>query len=79
MWLKLGEKDKKTWTYWFYARGEGLMDRIEYEEWALKAVVEGQGVAVAKNGEKQERIEVGNCSSSNRVIRRLNELTTTSG
>ena len=47
--------------YWFYRRGEGLMDRIEYEEWALKGVHEGRGVKVVKQGEdkQQEMIEVG--------------------
>ena len=34
------------------------MDRIEYEEWALKAVNEGRGVKIAKEGEKQEMIDV---------------------
>ena len=34
------------------------MDRIEYEEWALKAVHEGRGVKIAKEGEKQDMIEV---------------------
>ena len=60
MWLKLGEKDKTTWTYWFYKKGESLMDRIEYEEWALKAITEGQGVKIVKDGESavQEKIEV---------------------
>jgi hypothetical protein len=63
-WLKLGEKDKKSVSYWFYAKGEGLMDKIEYEEWALKNVTEDQGVKIAKKGkdgkdEVQETIEVG--------------------
>lgn len=44
--------------YWFYEKGEKLMDRIEYEEWALKAVREGEGVKVAKDGQVLERIEV---------------------
>jgi hypothetical protein len=44
--------------YWFYARGEGLMDRIEYEEWSLKGIVEGQGVKIATDGQEQELIEV---------------------
>lgn len=44
--------------YWFYEKGEKLMDRIEYEEWALKAVREGEGVKVAKDGKVLERIEV---------------------
>lgn len=34
------------------------MDRIEYEEWALKAVKEGEGVKVSKDGQVLERIEV---------------------
>lgn len=63
-WLKLGEKDKKSVSYWFYKKGEGLMDKIEYEEWALKNVTEDQGVKIAKKGkdgkeEVQETIEVG--------------------
>lgn len=44
--------------YWFYEKGEKLMDRIEYEEWALKAVKEGEGVKVSKDGHVLERIEV---------------------
>ena len=56
-WLKLGERPKDSWMGWFYAKGESLMDRIEYEEWALKGVHEGRGVRIAKAGEKQERIE----------------------
>lgn len=47
--------------YWFYEKGEKLMDRIEYEEWALKAVREGEGVKVAKDGQVLERIEVSRC------------------
>lgn len=60
-WLKLGEKPKGSWMYWFYEKGEKLMDRIEYEEWALKAVREGEGVKVAKDGQVLERIEVSRC------------------
>lgn len=50
--------------YWFYAKGEGLMDKIEYEEWALKSVQEGLGVRIAKEGEVQERKEVSWCVDS---------------
>nr|XP_031863986.1 uncharacterized protein CI109_000630 [Kwoniella shandongensis]KAA5531058.1 hypothetical protein CI109_000630 [Kwoniella shandongensis] len=57
-WLKLGEKDKNSWTYWFYARGEKLMDKIEYEEWALKAVKEGEGVRIDKVGNVLDKIEI---------------------
>lgn len=59
--MKLGEKDPKSWMFWFYKRGEGLMDRIEYEEWSLKGISEGRGVRVVKEGEgeAQEMIEVG--------------------
>ena len=59
-WLKLGEKPKDSVMYWFYNRGERLMDRIEYEEWALKAIHEGQGLKIANTdkGEVQERIEI---------------------
>ncbi|WVN86192.1 uncharacterized protein L203_101353 [Cryptococcus depauperatus CBS 7841] len=57
-WLKLGEKPKGSWMYWFYDRGERLMDRIEFEEWALKAVREGEGVKVTKEGGVLERIEI---------------------
>ena len=57
-WVKLGERDKKSWLYWFYSKGEGLMDRIEYEEWALKGVHEGRGVKIAQEGETQQKIEV---------------------
>lgn len=60
-WNKLGHKPRNSWMFWFHERGEKLMDRINYEEWALKAVHEGRGVKVAnaKKGEKQEMIEVG--------------------
>lgn len=60
VWLKLGEKDKKSVSYWFYKKGEGLMDKIEYEEWALKNIQEGRGVKIIKKGEPgtQEKIEV---------------------
>ena len=34
------------------------MDRIEYEEWALKGVIEGRGLVIAKEGQEQEKIEV---------------------
>lgn len=34
------------------------MDRIEYEEWALKSVIEGRGVRIAKEGKEQKMIEV---------------------
>jgi hypothetical protein len=59
-WYKLGQKDKKSVSYWFYRKGEGLMDKIEYEEWALKAIQENQGVKIAEKGKEgeQERIEV---------------------
>ncbi|OCF32730.1 hypothetical protein I317_02094 [Kwoniella heveanensis CBS 569] len=58
-WLKLGQKPKDSWTYWFYAKGEKLMDRIEYEEWALKAVKENEGVKVDKDGKiVSDRIEI---------------------
>lgn len=57
-WLKLGDKPKDGWMYWFYAKGEGLMDKIEYEEWALKSVQEGLGVRIAKDGEKQDMTQV---------------------
>jgi hypothetical protein len=56
--LKLGDKPKDSWTYWFYKRGEGLMDRIEFEEWALKGVVEGRGVGIGKDGGVTEKVEV---------------------
>lgn len=45
---------------WFYDKGEGLMDKIEYEEWALKSVQEGVGVKVDKDGKisDADRVEV---------------------
>lgn len=60
-WNKLGKKPHNSWMYWFHAKGEKLMDRIDYEEWALKAVHENRGVKIAdpKKGEKQDMIEVG--------------------
>ncbi|RSH88439.1 uncharacterized protein EHS24_000984 [Apiotrichum porosum] len=58
LWLGFGEKDKGTWQRKVFERGEKLMDRIEYEEWALKSIHEDQGVKIAKKGEEQERIEI---------------------
>ncbi|WOO77930.1 putative protein [Vanrija pseudolonga] len=47
-WLKLGKKKEGSWMRWFFDKGEGLMDRIEYEEWSLKAIHEGQGIKIDK-------------------------------
>ena len=60
VWYQFGQKDPKSWSFWIYKRGERLMDRIEYEEWSLKAIQEGQGVKIVPEGKegKQERIEV---------------------
>lgn len=65
-WLKLGDKPKNSWMYWFYKRGEGLMDRIEYEEWALKGIQEGRGVKIADKakGQVQDKIDVRRACSS---------------
>lgn len=59
-WLKLGEKPKNGWMYWFYSKGEGLMDKIEFEEWMLKGIHEGRGVKVVtkESGETQQKIDV---------------------
>jgi len=62
-WLKLGTKKPDSWLFWFYTKGEGLMDKIEYEEWMLKGIHEGRGVSVLteeekKAGKNQEKIEV---------------------
>ncbi|BEJ14024.1 hypothetical protein CspHIS471_0311980 [Cutaneotrichosporon sp. HIS471] len=59
-WNKLGHKPHKSWMYWFHERGEKLMDRINYEEWALKAIHEGRGVKIAnaKKGDVQQMIEI---------------------
>lgn len=59
-WVKLGEKKEGSVMRWFYDKGEGLMDRMDYEEWALKNVHENQGVKIAdtEKGEAQELIEV---------------------
>jgi hypothetical protein len=59
-WVKLGEKKEGSVMRWFYDKGESLMDRMDYEEWALKNVHEGQGVKIAntQKGEAQELIEV---------------------
>jgi len=64
-WLKLGDKKEGSVMRWFYDKGESLMDRMEFEEWALKNVHEGKGVKIAdpKKGETQEKITV----SSRRV------------
>lgn len=57
LWYKIGEK-KQGVSYWFYKRGEGLMDKIEYEEWALKAIQEGQGVKIAEPGKEAEQQKI---------------------
>lgn len=59
-WLKLGQKPKDGWMYWFYSKGEGLMDKIEFEEWMLKGVHEGRGVKVVtkESGDIQQKIQV---------------------
>ena len=59
-WLGLKAKPEGSWMRWFYDKGEGLMDKIEYEEWALKTVQEGVGLKVGKDGKVAEadRIEV---------------------
>ncbi|WWC71406.1 uncharacterized protein I206_105361 [Kwoniella pini CBS 10737] len=58
-WLNLGKKPKDSWTFWFYAKGEKLMDRIEYEEWGLKAIKENEGVVINKEGKiVGEKIEI---------------------
>lgn len=76
-WNKLGKKPHKSWMYWFHERGEKLMDRIDYEEWALKAIHEGRGVKIAdpKKGEKQEMIEVGVRGAQSRADRDTGKLT----
>jgi hypothetical protein len=65
--MKLSTKKKDGWMYWFYAKGEGLMDKIEFEEWMLKGVHEGRGVEVLEKGKeggrKQEMIEVSAIAS----------------
>lgn len=71
-WLKLGEKDKKSWMYWFYSKGEGLMDKIEYEEWALKAISENQGVRFSRDKDGKEvvegKIEVSRASGVSSIV-----------
>ncbi|KAL1408532.1 hypothetical protein Q8F55_005344 [Vanrija albida] len=47
-WIKLGKKEEGTWMRWFFDKGEGLMDKIEFEEWSLKAIHEGQGIKIDK-------------------------------
>jgi len=68
-WLKLGTKKPDSWLFWFYTKGEGLMDKIEYEEWMLKGIHEGRGVGILteeekKAGKSQEKIEVSWVRSS---------------
>ncbi|KAI5479494.1 hypothetical protein MNV49_003436 [Pseudohyphozyma bogoriensis] len=38
MWAGLGQAKEGTWKRWSFLRGERFMDRIEYEEWSLKAI-----------------------------------------
>lgn len=57
-WDKLGEKPKGSWMRYFHTKGESLMDKIEFEEWALKNVKEGQGVKFDKDGKPDKKIKV---------------------
>lgn len=57
-WDKLGEKPKGSWMRYFHTKGESLMDKIEFEEWALKNVKEGQGVKFDKDGVPDKKIKV---------------------
>lgn len=57
-WDKLGEKPKGSWMRYFHTKGESLMDKIEFEEWALKNVKEGQGVKFDQNGVPDKKITV---------------------
>jgi hypothetical protein len=66
-WLKLSKKKPDSWLFWFYTKGEGLMDKIEYEEWMLKGIHEGRGVGILteedkKAGKVQEKIQVSRVS-----------------
>ncbi|EGG04699.1 uncharacterized protein MELLADRAFT_108242 [Melampsora larici-populina 98AG31] len=37
-WLKMGTASKTNWKYKIYMTGEGLMDKIPFEEWAMKSI-----------------------------------------
>lgn len=59
-WIGLGKPDQKSFLDWkkrTYVTGEKLMDRIEYEEWALKAVDPALGPSILHPNAKGEEGE----------------------
>jgi hypothetical protein len=47
-WLNLGKGDQKGMKYKIWKKGESLMDKIEFEEWALKSIQVDTGVKIAR-------------------------------
>lgn len=47
-WLNLGKGDHDGMRYKIWRRGESLMDKIEFEEWALKSIHVDTGVKIAR-------------------------------
>jgi hypothetical protein len=62
---KPGQKSVGDWKRRTYVTGERLMDRIEYEEWALKGIDPSLGPKT-----KGEKIDVGEKVSRIRGVRR---------
>lgn len=59
-WIDLGREDQKStfdWKRRTYTLGEKLMDRIEYEEWALKGVDPAMGPTLRSPIKNSEEVE----------------------
>jgi len=70
-WEELGKVEKSNWKYKTYMRGEKLMDRIEYEEWLLKAL---DASTAPKLWSKRPKVSNGDTSSvSNETLAQSHE------
>ncbi|CEH16433.1 Protein of unknown function DUF2343 [Ceraceosorus bombacis] len=72
-WLSLNEPGAKStfdWKRRTYRAGESLMDRIEYEEWALKGVDPQAGPVLSEIRSKREATVATGVHSSRRLISR---------
>lgn len=67
-WMDLGRTDQKStfdWKRRTYVAGERLMDRIEYQEWALKAIDPALGPRLLhENTPESEKSQAKVCSSA---------------
>lgn len=85
-WVNLGRTDVSSTLNWrrrTYLLGERIMDRIEYEEWALKGIDQGMGPALKELMEHEAnkrpavplKLEYPNeLVSESEVMKSLNEL-----